>query len=108
MGKFCLDIGGDDGELSISVDGSGGGVIESKLSRETCPSCGQPGCCDGSQGADEHNESDEDVASRHNYNAFIDAVESIALAHACVGIDVGDSRYVEGLRTALNAAANNL
>jgi hypothetical protein len=42
------------------------------------------------------------------FNAAIDAVESMVLAHACAGIDVTDPRYVEGLRTCIDACANNL
>jgi hypothetical protein len=41
------------------------------------------------------------------YNAAIDAIESMVLAHACAGIDVTDHRYVKGLRTALQACADN-
>ncbi len=41
------------------------------------------------------------------YNAAIDAIESMVLAHACAGIDVADPRYLKGLRTALQACADN-
>jgi hypothetical protein len=42
------------------------------------------------------------------FNAAMDAVESMVLAHACAGIDVIDPRYVEGVRTCVEACANNL
>lgn len=42
------------------------------------------------------------------FNAAVDAVESMVLAHACAGIDVTDLRYVEGVRTCIDACANNL
>jgi len=42
------------------------------------------------------------------FNAAMDAVESMVLAHACAGIDVTDPRYVEGLRTCIDACANKL
>lgn len=42
------------------------------------------------------------------FNAAVDAVESMVLAHACAGIDVTDPRYVEGVRTCIDACANNL
>jgi hypothetical protein len=42
------------------------------------------------------------------FNAAMDAVESMVLAHACAGIDVTDPRYVEGVRTCVEACANNL
>jgi hypothetical protein len=41
------------------------------------------------------------------FNAAIDAVESMVLGHACAGIDVTDPRYVEGVRTCVEACANN-
>jgi hypothetical protein len=41
------------------------------------------------------------------FNAAIDAVESMVLAHACAGIDVTDPRYVEGIRTCVEACANS-
>jgi len=109
--------------LSIVVtggkNGSKGGNIESGLPRETCPSCGSPDCChscDQSQmenvGDDDDNpcdgEENDDVAGRLAYNGFVDAIESIALAHACAGIKVDDRKYIEGLNSALEAAGNNL
>ena len=88
-----------------------GGSIESGLPRETCPSCGQADCvneCDGAQGADENNtESEEDAIGRQRYNAAVDALESILLAHACAGIKVDEPAYVAGLETALDAFSNN-
>ena len=47
-------------------------------------------------------------ADDDQFNAAMDAVESIVLAHACAGIDVTDPRYVEGVRTCIQACANNL
>jgi hypothetical protein len=41
------------------------------------------------------------------FNAAIDAVESMVLGHACAGIDVTDPRYVEGIRTCVEACANS-
>ncbi len=49
--------------------------------------------------------SEEDA---EEFNAAMDAVESMVLGHACAGIDVTDPRYVEGLRTCIDACANNL
>jgi hypothetical protein len=97
--------------LRITVE-DGRGEIDSTLQREVCPSCNDVDCCfecDGSQGADADNKEDEPaVSTRLQYNGFLDAVESIALAHACAGIDVQDARYVQGLETALQAAENTL
>lgn len=94
--------------LSITTEGEGGS-IEQGLPRETCPSCSQAGCyrdCDGSQGADDTNESDEDAVGRAKYNAAVDALESLVLGHACAGVKVDDPKYVKGLETALDAFSN--
>lgn len=42
------------------------------------------------------------------YNAALDALESLILAHACEGINVCESKYVAGVGTALDAIDNNL
>ena len=42
------------------------------------------------------------------YNAAIDGLESLILAHACAGIDVRSPAYVEGVETAVDAVANNI
>jgi hypothetical protein len=115
MKSFCLVLGGS--ELHLTVDNGNNGNLASHLSRETCPFCGEATCyhdCDESvaefveKDSIDQSESEEEVAERREYNAFLDAVESITLAHACAGIDIGDPRYVEGLQTALDAAGNNL
>ena len=48
-------------------------------------------------------ESDDDL-----YNAAIDGLESLILAHACAGIDVRSPAYLEGVETAIDAVANNI
>lgn len=50
----------------------------------------------------------EDLVTDRIYNAAIDAVESLILAHACAGIDVESPAYVEGIETAVEAIANHL
>jgi len=42
------------------------------------------------------------------FNAAIDALEAMILAHACVGIDVASPAYVEGIETAVEAIGNAL
>ena len=97
--------------LSFVVNGKSG-TIEQGLPRETCSSCDQADCynqCDGSQGADDDNkESEQDAIDQTRYNAVLDAVESIILAHACAGIKVNDPKYIEGIETTLEAAGNAL
>ena len=42
------------------------------------------------------------------YHAALDGIESMILAHAIAGIDVESPSYIEGIETAVEAAANNL
>ena len=42
-----------------------------------------------------------------SYNAAIDGLESLILAHACAGIDVATPAYVEGIETAVAAIADH-
>jgi hypothetical protein len=49
---------------------------------------------------------DPDTAANQQYNAAIDGLESLILAHACAGVDVESSAYVEGIETAVDAIAN--
>jgi hypothetical protein len=41
------------------------------------------------------------------YNAGVDGVEALILAHACAGIDITTPAYLEGIETAVDAIANN-
>ena len=108
--EIVLDIFHE--QLVINIE-DGGGNIVSGLERETCPACSKEDCnfsCDGSQGAytEDNAEDEDDVAGRLAYNGFLDAIESLALAHAIAGINVSDPAYVGGIKTALEAAGNNL
>lgn len=109
MKEFVLDIFTD--QIVVTVE-DGSGKITCGLGRETCPSCSEPNCCfscDGSQGADEGNEEDEvDVAGRLAYNGALDGIEALVLAHAVAGINIADDTYVDGIKSALEAAGNNL
>ena len=58
----------------------------------------------GSVASSLHSTEDED----DRFNAAVDAIESMVLAHACAGIDVTDPRYVEGVRTCVECCATNL
>lgn len=47
-------------------------------------------------------------SSRDNddrFNTAMDAIEALILAHACAGLDVRDPRYIDGIRTCLEACA---
>jgi len=47
-----------------------------------------------------------EVNAPSEYEAGIDAIESLILAHACAGVDVASGAYIEGVETAVNAVAN--
>lgn len=40
------------------------------------------------------------------FNAAMDAVESMVLAHACAGVDITSPAYLEGLESAVDTMAN--
>lgn len=84
-------------------------LLESKFDRATCPSCGQADCvndCDGSQGADENNqEEEEDAIARQRYNAGVDTVESLLLALVSSGAiaESEDPKVNEAIQSCLDA-----
>jgi len=49
---------------------------------------------------------DSETAANRQYNAAVDGVESLILAHACAGVDVESPAYLEGIETAVDAIAN--
>lgn len=49
------------------------------------------------------NEDEEDEL----YNAAIDGITSMILAHAMAEVDITSNGYIEGIETAVNACANN-
>lgn len=100
--------------ISITIDESGCGNVHSTL-KQSCPYCGQWNCyhnCAKSSEAwdnsSEELETEDEYDSRYRYNTAIDAVESLVLAHACAGINVDSKEYKEGLKSAIEAMANNL
>ncbi len=50
----------------------------------------------------------EDGEDDELYNAAMDGIESMILAHAIAGIDVTSPAYIQGIETAVNACANNI
>jgi hypothetical protein len=51
---------------------------------------------------------DKDAPSNSLFNAAVDGLESLILAHFCAGIDVASTVYIEGLETAYNAIGQNM
>jgi len=48
------------------------------------------------------------TASNRQFNAAIDGLESLILAHACAGVDVESPAYIEGVETAVEGIANHV
>jgi hypothetical protein len=42
------------------------------------------------------------------FNAAIDGLEALILAHACAGVDITSPAYIEGIETAADAIGNHL
>lgn len=77
---------------------------------EMCPCCNQPLCnfsCDESQ-MENSPENEEDVCGRLQYNGAIEGITSMILSHACAGIEITSQDYVDGVKTAIDAAGQNL
>lgn len=92
--------------ITLQVDSRGGGNVTSDL-KEACPACNRLDCyldCDLSQSDESEG---DDATNRRLYNAAMDAVEALVLAHACARIDVTSPAYVEGVETAVLAAGQN-
>ena len=67
---------------------------------------------DGSCGSVKSDLSTNDSAANYlfldEYHFYVDAVESMVLAHACAGIDIESFAYVEGIETTIEALANKI
>jgi hypothetical protein len=49
-----------------------------------------------------------DVDDNTEYNATVDAIESLILAHACAGVNVQDPAYIKGLKTTMRTISERL
>ena len=50
----------------------------------------------------EHEDTEDEL-----YNAAIDGIESMILAHACAGVDIESPAYLEGIETAVQSVSQN-
>jgi hypothetical protein len=50
----------------------------------------------------------EPETATRRYNAAIDGLEALILAHACAGVDVESPAYLEGIETAVDAIASRV
>jgi hypothetical protein len=51
---------------------------------------------------------DRDPEDAHAWNAAVDVLESLVLAHACAGLDITTPAYLEGIESALDAINDNI
>ena len=47
------------------------------------------------------------TAAERRFNAAIDGLESLILAHACAGVNIESPAYIEGVETAVEAIVNH-
>ncbi len=101
---------------ALSENGEKCGTVESNM-KEICKYCHDPACnmtCFDARSDFANKNEVELLAHDLNvwrfqiYNAMIDAIESMILAHACAGLDVESEPYVRGIETALDAIENQL
>ena len=96
-----------EGQVRLTINPGGVVGLESGLPQCTCPSCDTPDCnrsCDGSQGADDELEEDDDLVARHAFNACIDGIESLLVALAGQNVITKENRSL--IETAINDAVN--
>jgi len=95
--------------IVVTLAGRGGGSVVHEPLKEECPHCGDPDCCldcakaRAGLGTDDA----EDAANRLQFNGAMDGITSMILARTCAGVDIQSSQYIEGIRTAVQACANN-
>jgi hypothetical protein len=92
------------------------GEIKSGM-KVICPHCNDSNCnfdcVEALSWASDINESlmqdkKETLESYRNSNYGIDAIESLILGHACAGVDISSTIYIEGLRSAINGFPDNI
>lgn len=47
----------------------------------------------------------EDQVYKQTFNSIIDGITATILGHACAGVDITSPAYIEGVESAINAAA---
>ena len=104
MKRRIVQIKIDKYRITVSLDGKGG-TIRSNL-HETPTPIKVDRSLDFRPGIPPTTVDDFDEHSE--FNAAMDGIESLILAHACAGIKVDSAPYIEGIRTAVNACGNNL
>lgn len=117
----CLEIVGY--QLTFSVADSDSNFADicdvDAGTKEECPYCNLIDCygdCDGSKGDIDGLETEEETASRRDYNAACDGIESLLLNLVSSGCVLNDARddfrdresLEKALKDAIDGCANNL
>jgi len=102
-----------DGNLSIVVttDQKGGSICSNGI-KEVCPFCGRQDCYAACDDILELPTTDRDEAclsadARIPFNSAIDGMESLILAAACEGVDIGSAAFLKAIETTLDSIGNN-
>lgn len=74
--------------IVVTLDGNGAGTIKSDLH--------------------ESSDNPDTKADAFLYDAAVDGIEAMILAHAVAGIDITTPAYLAGIETAVEACGNNL
>ena len=85
--------------LTIVVE-NGSGDLSGSL-KDMCQECGCYDCVPGCA-----NELDQE--SRAAFNCAMDGIESLLLAMACAGVDIGIDEIENSVKTAMEAVVNNV
>lgn len=98
--------------IVVTTDQKGGGSICSNGIKEVCPFCGRQDCyaaCDDIQElpTTDRDEACLDADARIPFNSAIDGMESLILAAACEGVDIGSSAFLKAIETTIEAIGNN-
>ena len=94
--KYNINLG----KIRIKVDTvQGGGSLVSGL-KDPCTVCGNIDCYE----CPEYDKDDKD--SRRFYNNAMDGVESLLLALACDGVNIGTKQFKNAIQTSVEAIGN--
>ena len=77
--------------IAVTLTGDGGASIQSDLHESLKDICNQ-----------------SDYKETELFNASMDGIESMILAHASAGVDIESPAYLEGIETAVGSCSNNI
>jgi len=71
-------------QITVTPGGPGIGTVSSDLCGPTC------------------------IVDADSFLGAMHAIESVVLAHHCAGVDITESKYIQGIADAINACVNHL